>query len=68
MRRLYHGFPLNRVKVHESVSKIIGDERPTFKQPDHPKKYASSRMTLSISAALEPTLLGLFGLGSSTNA
>jgi hypothetical protein len=32
MRRLYLGFPKNRVMMHESVSKMIGDKRPTFKE------------------------------------
>jgi hypothetical protein len=52
---------MNRVKMHESVSKIIGDKRPTFKQliirNCEPLKHPLCR-----DAAGQTPLLNLFGM------
>jgi DNA adenine methylase len=61
IRRLYHGFAMERVKAHLSVPKIIGDKRPTFKQLMI-RNYEPPRTPLYVSTAGEPASLDLFGL------
>jgi DNA adenine methylase len=65
IRKLYAGFPLQRVKTHLSVPKIIRGRRPIFKQliicnyepPDEP---------LYTVTASQPIPLDLFGLDASS--
>jgi hypothetical protein len=64
IRGLYHGLPMSRVKTHQSVSKVIGGKRPTFRQliirnyepPEHP---------LYTAIASQMPLTDLFDLASS---
>jgi DNA adenine methylase len=61
IRKLYHGFPMERVKKHLSVPKIIGDKRPTFKQLII-RNYEPPKHTLYTAVATPMPLLDLFGL------
>jgi DNA adenine methylase len=53
VRKLYHEFPMERVKKHLSVPKIICDNRPTFKQLII-RNYTPPKMALYVTTAAEP--------------
>jgi DNA adenine methylase len=61
IRRLYHGFPMERIRRHLSVPKIIGGERPTFKQLVI-RNYERPKHLLYVLTAGQPASLDLFGL------
>jgi DNA adenine methylase len=61
IRKLYHGFPMERVKKHLSVPKIIGDKRPTFKQLII-RNYEPPKMPLYTCVASQLSFMDLFGL------
>ena len=61
IRKLYHGIPMNRIKMHESVSKIFGDKRPTFKQLII-RNYEPPKTPLYTPVASPIPLMDLFGL------
>jgi hypothetical protein len=52
---------MNRVMMHESVSKMIGDKRPTFKQLIT-RNYELPKHPLYTGAAGLMHLLNLFGI------
>jgi DNA adenine methylase len=66
IRALYHGFPINRVKTHETVSKIIGGKRPTFKQLII-RNYEPPKTPLYVPVAGRITVLDLFGVADQGN-
>jgi hypothetical protein len=66
IRKLYHGFPIDRVKTHETVSKIIGGKRPTFKQLII-RNYEPPKAPLYTVAASQMPLMDLFGFGVSAS-
>ena len=61
IRKLYHGFPMSRIKTHETVSKVIGDKRPTFNQLII-RNYEPPKTPLYTCAASKPSILDLFGV------
>jgi hypothetical protein len=61
IRKLYHEFPMKRVKKHLSVPKIIGDKRPTFKQLII-RNYEPPKHPLYTAVASPMPLTDLFGV------
>jgi DNA adenine methylase len=61
IRKLYHGLPMSRVKTHETVSKVIGNKRPTFKQLII-RNYDLPKTSIYTAVASEVASLDLFGL------
>jgi DNA adenine methylase len=61
IRKLYHAFPMSRVKTHETVSKVIGGKRPIFKQLII-RNYEPPKTPLYIATASQAPLMDLFGL------
>jgi DNA adenine methylase len=61
IRKLYRGFPRTRIVKHESVSRVIGSERPTFKQMII-RNYEPPKTPLYTAAASQMPLMDLFGV------
>ena len=61
IRKLYTGFPMERIKMHLSVPKIIRGRRPTFKQLII-RNYELPKTPLYTCAASKPLIMDLFGV------
>jgi DNA adenine methylase len=61
IRGLYTGFPMERVKTHLSVPKIIRGRRPIFKQLII-RNYEPPKTPLYVPTATRPAIMDLFGL------
>jgi hypothetical protein len=61
IRELYHGLPMSRVKTHQSVCKVIGGERPTFRQLII-RNYEPPKTPLYTAVAGQMPLLDLFSV------
>jgi DNA adenine methylase len=64
IRKLYNEFPMEHVKKHTSVPKIISDKRPAFKQLII-RNYEPPRTPFYTAVASQTPLMDLFGIAAS---